>query len=113
MPEAAMHKNDLAESGKNHIGLAGQIGNVQSVAEAHSMHEAADCNLQRGVLAPHPGHPFASLVLREVVHCPVSYPFRNDFRIKGYRGRNLLLSIRFGVAKFNSRLCRGRRCLCR
>jgi hypothetical protein len=68
MPEAAVDKDDFAEPRKHHVGFAGQIADMQAVAETHPMHEPTNHHLRLCVLAPHSGHPFASLALSEIVH---------------------------------------------
>jgi hypothetical protein len=62
VPETAMHKYDFAEARKNHVGFAGEIADVQTVAEAHPVYESANHHLRFCILGPHSGHPFASLL---------------------------------------------------
>jgi len=68
VPETAVHKDNLAKPGKNQVGFAGKIADVETIAEAHPVHEPTNYHLRLRILASHAGHPLASFLLREVVH---------------------------------------------
>ena len=68
MPEAAMHKNDLAMAGKDNVRAARQLAVVQPEPIAHSMNHAANQQFRFGIARADTGHQLASLALGKLVH---------------------------------------------
>lgn len=68
MPEASSNFDDFFEPGKDEIGFAGKVRNVEPVAEAHAMSQTAHCHLWLHSLAFNPAHVFTAPVRWDRIH---------------------------------------------
>ena len=71
MPEAAMHEDDLVQSGDHNVGLARQGASMQSVGVAKATKDAAYDQLGRGVLSADPCHQSRAVRRAEVIHATI------------------------------------------
>jgi hypothetical protein len=67
VPKAAVHKDYLAESGKNQIGPAGKVLSVEPKAETQPVDKPPHHQLGGGVLAADPAHALATFGLAQGV----------------------------------------------
>ena len=68
MPEAAVDEDDRVPLWEHDIGMSGQFGRMQMVAEAQSVEVSAYKHLRLRVLRPNPAHDLASLLWGDGVH---------------------------------------------
>ena len=68
MPETAVDEDDLAPTGEDQVGRAGQVAAMQAEAVAEGVDQATDGELGAGVLAADAGHAFGALGGGEAVH---------------------------------------------
>lgn len=67
MPEAATNFYDFLEPGKDKIGLARKVGDMEPIAESHAMNETTHQEFRRCVLRPDLPHVFGTAFWSEFV----------------------------------------------
>lgn len=68
MPEAASNLDDFVEPGKDEIGFAWKVRNVEPIAEAHAMNKTAHGHLRLHSFALNPSHVFTAPVRWDRIH---------------------------------------------
>ena len=68
VPEAAVDENHFAQSGKNQVGLAGQVGAMQAKSKSQRVRQPPHDHFRFGVFTAHPLHGLTPLGGGEIVH---------------------------------------------
>ena len=77
VPETSVNEDDLAKLREHHVGCSSQVAGVEAVTESHPVNYTADGHFRTGVRTPYAGHPFAALLLGEIIHERIN-PSRNS-----------------------------------